>query len=93
MKGTANMSGTDIDLFISLSEQTTETLKEIYDKLFNTMKANAQSLPPQSRHLDQDQRGDAHQPRHARRPPERKPHHQALARSKKSSISRLSILS
>jgi hypothetical protein len=34
------MSGTDIDLFISLSEQTTETLKEIYDKLFNTMKAN-----------------------------------------------------
>src|ERR1700730_12314279 len=41
MKGTANMSGTDIDLFISLSEQTTETLKEIYDKLFNTMKANS----------------------------------------------------
>lgn len=40
MKGTANISGTDIDLFISLSEQTTETLKEIYDKLFNTMKAN-----------------------------------------------------
>ena len=38
MKGTANKSGTDIDLFISLSEQTTETLKEIYDKLFNTMK-------------------------------------------------------
>jgi len=40
MKGTANKSGTDIDLFISLSEETTETLKEIYDKLFNTMKAN-----------------------------------------------------
>jgi len=40
MKSTANMSGTDIDLFISLSEQTTETLKEIYDKLFNTMNAN-----------------------------------------------------
>jgi hypothetical protein len=39
MKGTANRTGTDIDLFISLSEQTTETLKEIYDKLFNTMKA------------------------------------------------------
>jgi hypothetical protein len=38
MKGTANKSGTDIDLFISLSEQTTETLKEIYDKLFNRMK-------------------------------------------------------
>ncbi len=40
MKGTANMSGTDIDLFTSLSEQTTETLKDIYDRLFNTMKAN-----------------------------------------------------
>jgi hypothetical protein len=40
IKGTANTSGTDIDLFISLSEQTTETLKEIYDKLFNTVKAN-----------------------------------------------------
>jgi hypothetical protein len=38
MKGTANKSGTDIDFFISLSEQTTETLKEIYDKLFNRMK-------------------------------------------------------
>ena len=35
MKGTANKSGTDIDLFISLSEETTETLKEVYDKLFN----------------------------------------------------------
>lgn len=40
MKGTANKSGTDIDLSISLSEQTTETLKEIYDKLFETVKAN-----------------------------------------------------
>ena len=34
LKGTANRSGTDIDLFISLSESTTETLKEIHDKLF-----------------------------------------------------------
>jgi hypothetical protein len=40
MKGTANKSGTDIDLFISLSEETTETLKEIYNLLFDTMKAN-----------------------------------------------------
>ena len=40
MKGTANKSGTDIDLFVSLSEQTTETLREIYQKLFDTMKAN-----------------------------------------------------
>src|SRR5262249_20139024 len=36
-KGTANHSGTDIDLFISLSEQATESLRDIYDKLFNTM--------------------------------------------------------
>lgn len=32
-KGTANLSGTDIDLFISLSSTTTETLKEIYNGL------------------------------------------------------------
>ena len=40
MKGTANKSGTDIDLFISLSEETQETLKEVYQKLFNTLKSN-----------------------------------------------------
>jgi hypothetical protein len=40
MKGTANLSGTDIDLFVSLSDQTGETLKEIYGKLFDFMKAN-----------------------------------------------------
>jgi hypothetical protein len=34
IKGTANNSGTDIDLFISLSEYTPETLKEIYESLF-----------------------------------------------------------
>jgi hypothetical protein len=44
MKGTANKSGTDIDLFISLSEETTETLKEIYNLLFDKMKANG--YPP-----------------------------------------------
>jgi len=37
MKGTANRSGTDIDLFISLSSQTTETLKDIYAKLSKRM--------------------------------------------------------
>ncbi|MDO8476662.1 MAG: nucleotidyltransferase [Candidatus Rokubacteria bacterium] len=37
MKGTANKSGTDIDLFISISEQTPDTLKQIYGKLFNRM--------------------------------------------------------
>jgi hypothetical protein len=36
-KGTANKSGTDIDLFISLSTRTAETLKEVYNKLFNRM--------------------------------------------------------
>jgi hypothetical protein len=44
MKGTANKSGTDIDLFISLSEGTTESLKEIYNLLFDKMKANG--YPP-----------------------------------------------
>jgi hypothetical protein len=37
-KGTANRSGTDIDLFVSMSEQTSETLKEIYEKLWGRMK-------------------------------------------------------
>ena len=36
-KGTANHSGTDIDLFISLAQQTPNTLKEIYDTLFRKM--------------------------------------------------------
>lgn len=36
-KGTANKSGTDIDLFISLSSSTPRTLKEIYELLFSTM--------------------------------------------------------
>jgi hypothetical protein len=39
-KGTANASGTDIDLFISVSENVTETLNEIYDKLDNALKAD-----------------------------------------------------
>ncbi len=36
-KGTANHSGTDIDLFISLSQDTPKTLKEIYESLANKM--------------------------------------------------------
>lgn len=36
-KGTANSSATDIDLFISLSENTPESLSEIYNKLFRWM--------------------------------------------------------
>ncbi|WP_165420447.1 hypothetical protein [Edaphobacter modestus] len=37
MKGTAITTGTDVDLFISLSETTPETLKDVYDKLFNRL--------------------------------------------------------
>lgn len=37
-KGTANQSGTDIDLFISLSPDTRETLKEVYESLFTRMR-------------------------------------------------------
>ena len=37
MKGTAVRSGTDIDLFLSLSEHTSETLKEVYNKLFDCL--------------------------------------------------------
>lgn len=36
-KGTANRSGTDIDLFLSVSENLTDTMKQIYDSLFNQM--------------------------------------------------------
>lgn len=36
-KGTANHSGTDVDLFISLSDQTPGMLKELYDSLSNWM--------------------------------------------------------
>lgn len=36
-KGTANRSGTDIDLFISLSQNTPETLKQVYDSLWQRM--------------------------------------------------------
>ena len=34
MKGTAVLSGTDIDFFISLSQSTTESLQQIHDTLF-----------------------------------------------------------
>lgn len=36
-KGTANRSGTDIDLFLSVSSQATDDLKTIYNTLFNAM--------------------------------------------------------
>lgn len=37
-KGTTNRSGTDIDLFVSLDESTTATLKDIYTTLFNALR-------------------------------------------------------
>lgn len=37
-KGTANHSGTDIDLLVSLSNDVTETLKEVYTKLHGRLK-------------------------------------------------------
>lgn len=36
-KGTANRSGTDIDLFLSLSPNTRESLKEIYESLYTAI--------------------------------------------------------
>jgi hypothetical protein len=36
-KGTANRSGTDIDLFVSLSPDTTVSLKDIYNSLFDAL--------------------------------------------------------
>lgn len=36
-KGTANKSGTDIDLFISISERISETMRDIYNSLANKM--------------------------------------------------------
>jgi Nucleotidyltransferase domain len=42
-KGTANKSGTDIDLFISLKSDTSDTLKEIYTKLTGRMREKGYS--------------------------------------------------
>jgi hypothetical protein len=36
-KGTGNKSGTDIDLFISLSQNTTATLRDVYNSLYGAM--------------------------------------------------------
>lgn len=40
VKGTANNSGTDIDRFISLSHQTNNTLKELYEDVFSLVQKN-----------------------------------------------------
>jgi hypothetical protein len=47
-KGTANRSGTDIDLFVSLKSDTTSTLKDIYLSLFNMLKAKGYSPKQQN---------------------------------------------
>jgi hypothetical protein len=47
-KGTANHSGTDIDLFISLAPQTPDTLKDIYYSLFRRMTAKGYTPKPQN---------------------------------------------
>jgi hypothetical protein len=43
LKGTAIKSGTDIDLFISLSENTPHTLQDIYEKLFSKLEQKGYS--------------------------------------------------
>lgn len=48
VKGTANHSGTDIDLFTSLVHTTTNTLKEIYSSLFDRMKNAGYTPKPQN---------------------------------------------
>lgn len=47
-KGTANKSGTDIDLFISLRPDTKETLKEIYDSLSKRLTETGYQPKPQN---------------------------------------------
>ena len=50
MKGTAVRSGTDIDLFLSLSEHTNEILKEVYNQLFDCLPISTTvSKPPPPR--------------------------------------------
>jgi hypothetical protein len=48
MKGTCNKSGTDVDLFISLSPDTAETLSEIHDKLCKFMTGKGYKPRPQN---------------------------------------------
>ena len=47
-KGTAVRSGTDIDLFLSLSEQTNGTLKEVYNRLFDCLTSAGYSVRRQN---------------------------------------------
>lgn len=47
-KGTANKSGTDIDLFSSISENCSDNLKELYDKMFQRMQQKGYSPKKQN---------------------------------------------
>jgi tRNA nucleotidyltransferase (CCA-adding enzyme) len=47
-KGTANASGTDIDLFISLAANTTNPLKEIYGTLANRLQGGGYTVRRQN---------------------------------------------
>ena len=47
-KGTAVSNGTDVDLFISLSSTTNETLGEIYNLLFNYLQGKGFSVRKQN---------------------------------------------
>jgi hypothetical protein len=47
-KGTANHSGTDIDLFLSLVPETSETLKEIHNLLMSTLRSSGYVPKPQN---------------------------------------------
>jgi len=58
-KGTANRSGTDIDLFISLSQDTPNTLNEIHSKLFNRMTEKGFSPKRQNVSINVRQNGHA----------------------------------
>ena len=48
LKGTAVLSGTDIDLFISISEDCTDTLKDVYEKLFRRLSEKGYSPKKQN---------------------------------------------
>ena len=59
-KGTANHSGTDIDLFISLAHDTTQTLKEIYNSLYTRM--SVKGYAPKRQNVSINVRVDGYSP-------------------------------
>ena len=59
-KGTANHSGTDIDLFISLAHDTTQTLKEICNSLYTRM--SVKGYAPKRQNVSINVRVDGYSP-------------------------------